>query len=89
MTTDEALSKALQTFKFKYVGGGYFRDQTIPKGETAEIIHGGHILTEFVHYVRCLEAGTVCLTCYKYVPGAARNTNEMCKCNPLLSDEKR
>lgn len=31
---------------WKYVGGGYYRDASIPKGKTAETIHGQDALDE-------------------------------------------
>ncbi len=43
----ELLNKVRSGFRFEYVGGGYFRDKTVPKGISAEILHGGEILDEF------------------------------------------
>jgi len=34
-------------FRFEYVGGGYFRDKTVPKGISADTLHGSEILDEF------------------------------------------
>lgn len=30
--------------RLSYVGGGWFRDPTVPKGETAEIVHGDAVV---------------------------------------------
>lgn len=35
-----------ELFPFRYVGGGWFRDARIPKGETAEMLHGDHAIAE-------------------------------------------
>ena len=32
--------KLKEIFPFKYVGGGYFRDNRIPKGKPSFILHG-------------------------------------------------
>lgn len=29
---------------YKYVGGGYYRDNRVKKGDTAPMIHGGEII---------------------------------------------
>ena len=29
-----------RVFPFEYVGGGYFRKKGVPKGKSAEILHG-------------------------------------------------
>ncbi len=36
-----------EEFRFKYVGGGYFRDKNIPKGKKADVRHGEEIIDEF------------------------------------------
>lgn len=36
-----------ENFRFKYIGGGYFRDDTIEKGKKAELRHGEQIIEEF------------------------------------------
>ena len=46
----ELIERTKKDFRFKYVGGGYFRDKNIPKGKTAEVKHGEEIINEF-----CLE----------------------------------
>jgi len=43
----ELIERTKKDFRFKYVGGGYFRDKNIPKGKTAELQHGEEIITEF------------------------------------------
>jgi hypothetical protein len=43
----ELIDKARKNFKFKYIGGGYFRDNTIEKGKKAELRHGNEIIEEF------------------------------------------
>jgi hypothetical protein len=32
--------------RFTYVGGGWFRDASVPKGEVAEMLHGDHAIKE-------------------------------------------
>ncbi len=46
----EIIEKTKKEFRFKYVGGGYFRDRSIPQGKKAEVRHGEEIIDEF-----CLE----------------------------------
>ena len=41
--------------KLKYNGGGYFRDDTIPKGTTAEIVHAPEVLKEALQLATELE----------------------------------
>jgi hypothetical protein len=41
------LNMVKSSFRFEYVGGGYFRDKNVPKGIKAEILHGSQILDEF------------------------------------------
>ena len=43
----ELIERTREDFRFKYVGGGYFRDKTIPKGEKADVRHGEEIIDEF------------------------------------------
>jgi hypothetical protein len=47
----DALNTAMATFKYKYSGGGYFRDSTIPKGDVAGILHGEQVLVKFVEHI--------------------------------------
>ena len=42
--------------KLKYNGGGYFRDNTIPKGTTAEIVHAPEVLEDALQLATELEA---------------------------------
>jgi hypothetical protein len=41
------ISEFRKQFNYKYVGGGYFRDMTVPKGINAEIKHGDEIINKF------------------------------------------
>ncbi len=43
----ELIERTRKDFRFKYVGGGYFRDKNIPEGERAELRHGEEIIEEF------------------------------------------
>jgi hypothetical protein len=43
----ELIERTRQDFRFKYVGGGYFRDKNIPEGEKADVRHGQEIIDEF------------------------------------------
>jgi hypothetical protein len=43
----QALNKFRREFKYKYVGGGYFRDKTVPKGINADMQHGDEIISKF------------------------------------------
>ena len=43
----ELIERTKEGFRFKYVGGGYFRDKTIPQGEKADVRHGEEIIDEF------------------------------------------
>ena len=43
----ELIETTKKDFRFRYVGGGYFRDKNVPRGKTAEIRHGEEILNEF------------------------------------------
>lgn len=43
----ELIARAREDFRFKYVGGGYFRDKNIPMGKKAEVRHGEEIIDEF------------------------------------------
>lgn len=45
------VSVAAKSFKFQYVGGGYFRDSTIRKGVKAECFHGEEILIVFADHI--------------------------------------
>ncbi len=44
---DQALNKFRQEFKYEYVGGGYFRDKTVPKGISADMRHGDEVISQF------------------------------------------
>jgi len=44
---EDFLNKVRSSFRFEYVGGGYFRERTVPKGARAEILHGSEVLDEF------------------------------------------
>ncbi len=44
---EDFLKKVESSFRFEYVGGGYFRDKSVPKGITADTVHGSEILDEF------------------------------------------
>lgn len=41
------IERTREGFRFKYVGGGYFRDKNIPKGKKADVRHGEEIIDEF------------------------------------------
>ncbi len=41
------VDRARASFRFEYVGGGYFRDKTVPQGTKADIVHGNEVLEEF------------------------------------------
>ena len=43
----ELIERTREDFRFKYVGGGYFRDKNIPMGKKAEVRHGEEIIDEF------------------------------------------
>ena len=43
----ELIERTKKDFRFKYVGGGYFRDKNIAKGKMAELRHGEEIIQEF------------------------------------------
>jgi hypothetical protein len=43
----ELIERTKKDFRFKYVGGGYFRDNNTPPGKKAEVRHGEEILDEF------------------------------------------
>ena len=43
----ELIERTRADFRFKYVGGGYFRDKGIPQGEKADVRHGEEIIDEF------------------------------------------
>ncbi len=44
---EKLLKEVKSNFRFEYVGGGYFRDKTVPQGMKADILHGSEILEEF------------------------------------------
>jgi hypothetical protein len=44
---ENLLNRVKSSFRFEYVGGGYFRDKKVPKGVKADILHGSQILDEF------------------------------------------
>ncbi len=43
----ELIEQTREDFRFKYVGGGYFRDKNIPMGRKADVRHGEEIIEEF------------------------------------------
>ena len=43
----QEINKFRELFKYKYVGGGYFRDKTVPKGISADMRHGDEIINKF------------------------------------------
>ncbi len=43
----ELIERTRQEFRFKYVGGGYFRDNNVPMGKKADVRHGEEIIDEF------------------------------------------
>lgn len=43
----ELIEWTREEFRFKYMGGGYFRDKRIPEGIKADVIHGEEIIDEF------------------------------------------
>ena len=43
----QALNKFQQEFNYEYVGGGYFRDKTVPKGISADMQHGDEVISKF------------------------------------------
>jgi hypothetical protein len=43
----ELIERTKKDFRFRYVGGGYFRDKTVAKGKKAEVRHGEEIIDEF------------------------------------------
>ena len=43
----ELIERTREDFRFKYLGGGYFRDKNIPSGKKAEVRHGEEIIDEF------------------------------------------
>jgi hypothetical protein len=50
--TQEQLESLEKCFEFKYVGGGYFRDNTVPKGKTAPLLHGDEVVREVFKRVK-------------------------------------
>jgi hypothetical protein len=43
----EIIAAVKKDFRFKYLGGGYFRDKNIPQGQKAEVRHGAEVIDEF------------------------------------------
>ncbi len=43
----ELIERTRKDFRFKYVGGGYFRDKDVPMGKKAQVRHGEEIIDEF------------------------------------------
>lgn len=43
----ELIERTREEFRFRYMGGGYFRDKSIPEGTKADVIHGEEIIDEF------------------------------------------
>jgi hypothetical protein len=50
-TLKQLLEERLKSFKFKYIGGGYFRDKDIKVGKRADILHGDEVLASFCKYI--------------------------------------
>ena len=44
---ENLLKRVKSSFRFEYIGGGYFRDKNVPKGLKADTVHGSEILDEF------------------------------------------
>jgi hypothetical protein len=44
---EKIVELAVTKFRFKYIGGGYFRDKTVPAGKKAEILHGDEAIEAF------------------------------------------
>ena len=47
----DKLNTIKENLRFKYSGGGYFRDKTIAKGQNADIVHGAEILDVFIEEI--------------------------------------
>jgi hypothetical protein len=43
----QELEKFRARFDYRYVGGGYFRDMSVPRGINADIKHGDEIINKF------------------------------------------
>ena len=43
----QELGKFREQFRYKYIGGGYFRDKTVPKGISADMQHGDEVISKF------------------------------------------
>jgi hypothetical protein len=43
----EKLHEFIKLYKYEYVGGGYFRDMSVPKGTSADIVHGDEFINKF------------------------------------------
>ena len=48
----ELIEQTREAFRFRYVGGGYFRDKNIPVGHKADVRHGEEIIDEFCQELR-------------------------------------
>lgn len=46
-TLMELIETTKKDFRFRYVGGGYFRDKNVPMGKKADVRHGEEIIDEF------------------------------------------
>lgn len=53
-----------KVFPYKYVGGGYFRKIGVPKGKSAEILHGEKAITHL--YKNTMQNG---ITIFQEEPG--------------------
>lgn len=51
MLNEPGLKRKLKDFPYKYVGGGYFRDSRIKKGENADIVHGDEIVKKIIEFI--------------------------------------
>lgn len=50
MNRDDTIKKAVQQYPYEYVGGGYYRMKNSPKGVSAPIIHGDHIVEHIITF---------------------------------------
>jgi hypothetical protein len=43
----KAVEAAQESFRFRYIGGGYFRDKNVPKDSKADVLHGSEVIEHF------------------------------------------
>ena len=48
---EDRIKNLIESFGFCYVGGGYFRQKGVAKGERAKIIHGDEIIEAVIRHV--------------------------------------